>query len=63
MSYRCLDAPGGTRSMAALTSGPMGTMVSLPVLSVSAGQKIAEAKRLSREWIETHPQDGATEGL
>ena len=25
-------------------------------------EQIAEAQRLSREWIETHPQDGATEG-
>ena len=24
---------------------------------------IAEAQRLSREWIETHPQDGATHPL
>ena len=26
-------------------------------------EQIAEAQGLSREWIETHPQDGATEGL
>ncbi len=26
-------------------------------------KQIAEAQRLAREWTETHPQDGATEGL
>ena len=26
-------------------------------------EQVAEAQRRSSEWIETHPQDGVTEGL